>query len=64
MSKIDEVMALLERDKGHWQATAEAACVGREWMSKLSQGAIKEPSFFKIERLHKYLSEKYAEEAA
>jgi hypothetical protein len=61
MSLFQETLELLRRDSGNWPRTAYETGLGREWLSKLAQGRIKEPGVQKIEILHEYLSEKYAE---
>lgn len=64
MTLLQQTIELLIRDKGSWPQTAADTGLGREWLSKLSQGAIDDPGVNKIERLHAYLSAKYSEESA
>lgn len=59
MGLMEETIELLARDKGNWPVTAKDTGLGREWISKLSQGLIADPGINKIERLHHYLSQKY-----
>ena len=56
---LTETRDLLQRDKGNWYVTAAETGLGREWIAKLAQGVIKEPSVNRVERLHDYLTEKY-----
>lgn len=64
MSILTETIELLDRDKGQWPQTAADTGLGREWISKLSQGLIADPGVTKIETLHAYLKSKYSEAAA
>lgn len=64
MTLLQRTIDLLERDKGNWPQTAAETGLGREWLSKLSQGAIDDPGVNKIEKLHAYLSAKYNQESA
>lgn len=59
MGKLEEVRALLERDKGNWPETAAATGVSRDWIAKFYADKIGEPGFLKIERLYCYLRAKY-----
>lgn len=58
---LEKTRALLELDRGSWPTTAEQTGLGREWIAKLAQGLIDDPGVKKIEKLHDYLSVKYAQ---
>jgi hypothetical protein len=64
MTLLEQTIHLVKRDRGNWPITAKETGLGREWLSKLAQGKIPDPGVQKIERLHTYLSQKYADEAA
>lgn len=59
MALLQQTIDLLNRDKGFWPQTATDTGLGREWLSKLSQGAIGDPGVVKIEKLNTYLRKKY-----
>lgn len=60
---LDKTLALLNQDKGNWPTTARETGLNREWLAKLAQGHINDPGVVKIQKLHSYLSEKYAKAA-
>ena len=64
MALLDDTIELVRKDRGNWPKTAAETGLGREWISKLSQGVITDPGVLKIERLHAYLSQKYGKSAA
>lgn len=63
MTLLEETRQMLQRDKGDWPTTAKETGLGREWLAKLSQGAISDPGVNKIEKLNAYLKAKLAQSA-
>jgi hypothetical protein len=59
MTLLEETLFLLSLDKGDRPRTAADTQLGREWLSKLAQGAIDDPGVNKIEQLNAYLKGKY-----
>jgi hypothetical protein len=63
MTLLQETIELLRKDRGNWPTTAADTGLGREWLSKLAQGAIDDPGVVKIEKLNAYLVNKYGKAA-
>lgn len=59
MTLLEETLQLLALDKGDRPTTADECNLGKEWLSKLAQGAIEDPGVNKIEKLNAYLKNKY-----
>ena len=64
MTLLQETRKLLKRDKRTLGEIAQGTGLGREWLSKLSQGRIPDPGVNKIEKLNAFLKGSTDEAAA
>jgi hypothetical protein len=56
---FQSTMDLLKESKGQFRVIAADTGLDYNWLHKLSQGEIKDPSVRKIERLHGYLTSEH-----
>lgn len=56
----DYVMAQLQMSKGSWRKISRETGLGYEWLSKVAQGAIKNPGVKQIEMLDHYFRSRKA----
>lgn len=52
---LDTTLALLECHRGSWPAVCRATGLSYSWLTKLAQGAIPDPSFRRLQKLHDFL---------
>ena len=64
MTLLEETLMLVKRDRGDRPTTAKDTGLQLPWLQALADGKINDPGVVKIEKLNKYLREKYPKEVA
>lgn len=55
MTLFEETLKMLRADKRSAEALSRETGLGREWLTKLRSGHIKEPGVIKIQKLNDFL---------
>ena len=61
---LREVREGLDRARGQWRPICNDLGISYHWLTKVAQGQINSPGVNEVERLHKYLSARFPQQAA